>query len=33
MDLMAQFFSGSRWVWVTIAVVGGIAILVRVLGL
>jgi hypothetical protein len=33
MDLIAQFFNGSRWVWVTIAVVGAIAILVRVLGL
>jgi hypothetical protein len=33
MDLIVSFFSGSRWVWVTIAVVGAIAIAVRVLGL
>jgi ABC-type phosphate transport system auxiliary subunit len=33
MDLIVQFFSGSRWVWVTIAVVGAVAIAVRVLGL
>jgi hypothetical protein len=32
MDLIAQFFSGSRWVWVTIAVVAALAIAVRVLG-
>jgi hypothetical protein len=32
MDLITQFFSGSRWVWVTIAVVGALAIAVRVLG-
>jgi hypothetical protein len=32
MDLIAQFFSGSRWVWVTIAIVGAVAIAVRVLG-
>jgi hypothetical protein len=33
MDLIAQFFSGSRWVWVTIAVVGAVAVAVRVFGL
>jgi len=32
MDLIASFLSGSRWVWVTIAVVGALAIAVRVLG-
>jgi ABC-type phosphate transport system auxiliary subunit len=32
MDLIAQFFSGSRWVWITIAIVGAVAIAVRVFG-
>jgi hypothetical protein len=32
MELIAYFFSGSRWVWVTIAVIGALAITVRVLG-
>jgi hypothetical protein len=27
-----ELISGSRWVWVTIAVIGGIAITVRVMG-
>jgi hypothetical protein len=33
MDTIAYFLSGSRWVWITVAVVGAIAIAVRVLGL
>jgi ABC-type phosphate transport system auxiliary subunit len=33
MDMIAYFLNGSRWVWVTIAVVGAVAIAVRVLGL
>jgi len=32
MDMINSFFSGSRWVWVTIAVVAALAIAVRVLG-
>jgi hypothetical protein len=32
MELMGSFFSGSRWVWVTILVIGAMAIAVRVLG-
>ena len=32
MELMGSFFSGSRWVWVTILVIGVLAIGVRVLG-
>jgi hypothetical protein len=32
MELMGSFFSGSRWVWVTILVIGVMAIAVRVLG-
>ncbi len=32
MELMGSFFSGSRWVWVTILVIGLLAIAVRVLG-
>ncbi len=32
MELMGSFFSGSRWVWVTILVIGVLAIAVRVLG-
>ena len=32
MELMGSFFSGSRWVWVTILVIGALAIAVRVLG-
>jgi len=31
-DLITSFFAGSRWVWVTIAVVAAFAIAVRVLG-
>jgi hypothetical protein len=31
-ELIAYFFAGSRWVWVTIAVIGALAIAVRVLG-
>ena len=31
MDMITSFFSGSRWVWVTIAVVAALAIAVRVL--
>jgi hypothetical protein len=33
MELMASFLSGSRWVWITILVIGILAIAVRVLGL
>ena len=33
MEMISYFLSGSRWVWVTIAVVGALAIAVRVLGL
>jgi len=32
MALIASFFAGSRWVWVTVAVVGALAVSVRVLG-
>ena len=32
MELMGSFFSGSRWVWVTILVFGAMAVAVRVLG-
>ena len=32
MEQMVSFFSGSRWVWVTILVIGLLAIAVRVLG-
>jgi hypothetical protein len=32
MEIMASFLSGSRWVWVTILVIGVLAIAVRVLG-
>jgi hypothetical protein len=32
MELINQFFSGSRWVWVTILVIGVLAVAVRVLG-
>jgi hypothetical protein len=32
MDLVAYFFSGSRWVWVTVALIGAFAVAVRVLG-
>jgi hypothetical protein len=32
MELINQFFSGSRWVWVTILVIGLLAVAVRVLG-
>jgi hypothetical protein len=31
-ELFALFFAGSRWVWVTVAVIGAIAITVRVMG-
>ncbi len=33
LDTIAYFLSGSQWVWITVAVVGAIAIAVRVLGL
>lgn len=33
MDMIAYFLSGSRWVWITIAVVGALAVAVRVFGL
>jgi hypothetical protein len=29
MELIAYFFSGSRWVWVTIAIIGAVAIAQR----
>jgi len=32
MELITEFFSGSRWVWVTILVIAAMAIAVRVLG-
>jgi hypothetical protein len=32
MDLIASFLSGSRWVWVTILVIGAMAVAIRVLG-
>jgi hypothetical protein len=32
MELIAEFFSGSRWVWVTIVAIGALAVAVRVLG-
>ena len=32
MELINAFFSGSRWVWVTILVIGLLAIAVRVMG-
>jgi hypothetical protein len=32
MDLIASLFAGSRWVWVTVAIVGALAVTVRVLG-
>jgi hypothetical protein len=32
MELINSFFAGSRWVWVTILVIGAMAIAVRVLG-
>jgi hypothetical protein len=32
MDTIAWFFNGSRWVWIAIAVIGALAIAVRVLG-
>ena len=32
MELISSILSGSRWVWVTIGVVGLLAIMVRVLG-
>jgi uncharacterized protein involved in exopolysaccharide biosynthesis len=32
MEMISMFLAGSRWVWVTVAVVGGIAITVRVMG-
>jgi len=33
MELITAFFSGSRWVWVTILAIGVMAVAVRVLGL
>lgn len=32
MDVIAWFFNGSRWVWVTIAVIAALAITIRLLG-
>jgi hypothetical protein len=32
MELIASLLSGSRWVWVTVLVVGLLAVAVRVLG-
>ena len=32
MEMISMFLAGSRWVWITIAVVGALAIAVRVLG-
>ncbi len=32
MELINSIFSGSRWVWVTILVIGLLAVAVRVLG-
>ena len=32
MELIASLLSGSRWVWITIGVIGILAIAVRVLG-
>ncbi len=32
MELINYFFTGSSWVWVSIAVIGGLAVAVRVLG-
>ena len=32
MDMIGSFFSGSRWVWVTILVIAAMAIAIRVLG-
>jgi hypothetical protein len=29
MELIAYFFSGSRWVWVTVLIVAGLAIAQR----
>jgi hypothetical protein len=32
MELIVYFFSGSRWVWVTIGVIAAFAIAMRLLG-
>ena len=32
MQMIGLLVSGSRWVWVTIAVIGAIAVTVRVMG-
>jgi hypothetical protein len=32
MELINLFFAGSRWVWVTILVIGALAVAVRLLG-
>jgi hypothetical protein len=32
MELINSFLAGSRWVWVTILVIGAMAVAVRVLG-
>jgi hypothetical protein len=32
MEMINLLFSGSRWVWVTILLIGAMAIAVRVLG-
>jgi uncharacterized protein involved in exopolysaccharide biosynthesis len=31
-ELITTFLAGSRWVWITVAVVGAIAVTVRVMG-
>jgi hypothetical protein len=32
MELLTSFFSGSRWVWITILLIGLLAVAVRVMG-
>ena len=32
MELFVSLFSGSRWVWLTILVIGALAVAVRVMG-
>jgi hypothetical protein len=32
MELINYFFTGSSWVWITVAVIGALAVTVRVLG-
>jgi hypothetical protein len=31
MDLINEILSGSRWVWITIAIVGALAVAMRVI--